>query len=71
MTKYDTIIEKGGKIMKNIETIYTVKQVAEMLQLNEVTIRRYIEIGKLKAIKFGKVWRIKQDDLEAFIGEGE
>ena len=50
-------------------TVYTVKEVAEMLKLNIVTIRRHIESGKLKAIKVGSVWRITEEELQRFMDE--
>ena len=46
---------------------YTVKEVAEMLQLNEVTIRRYISDEKIKAYKFGRNYRIEKEELNRFL----
>lgn len=47
--------------------VYTVKEVAEMLRVSEMSISRYIKSGKLKAIKVGKMYRINEKDLKAFI----
>ena len=47
--------------------VYTVEQVAEMLQLNPVTILRRIHGGKLKALKIGSVYRITEDALNEFL----
>ena len=47
--------------------VYTVKEVAEMLRVSEMSISRYIKAGKLKAIKVGKMYRINEKDLKAFI----
>jgi len=44
-----------------------VEEVAEKLRLHPNTIRIYIKGGKLPAAKFGKVYRIKEEDLEEFI----
>ena len=41
----------------------TVKEVSEMLKMNEVTILRYLRSGKLIGYKFGKDWRIEEKDL--------
>ncbi len=49
------------------EQYRTVKQVADLLQVNEVTVRRWIKDGELRAIDIGKVWRIGPDDLDAFL----
>lgn len=41
----------------------TVKEVSEMLKMNEVTILRYLRSGKLIGYKLGKDWRIEEKDL--------
>ena len=46
---------------------YTIKQVANRLQVNERTVRRWIAAGLLEAHKFGGVVRISADDLRAFL----
>lgn len=50
--------------------VYTVEQVAEIVQLHRMTIYKYIDQGKLKANKIGKGWRITQKQLDEFI-EGD
>ena len=55
-------IYTGGVLM-----YLTVREVAEMLQLNEVTIRRYIGEGKIKAYKFGRNYRIEKEELDRFL----
>lgn len=47
--------------------LLTVHEVAEMLKLKESTIRNLIVMKKLRAIKFGREWRVAQRDLEAFL----
>ena len=47
-----------------------IDQVAEMLSLNRITIFRYIKAGKIKAIKIGNSWRIKQDEIDRIMCEG-
>lgn len=49
------------------EQYRTVKEVADFLQVNEVTVRRWIKDGELRAIDIGKGWRIGPDDLDAFL----
>lgn len=49
------------------EQYRTVKEVADLLQVNEVTVRRWIRDGELRAIDIGKGWRICPDDLDAFL----
>lgn len=50
-----------------ITKIYTLKQVAELLQVSRQTIYNYIKAGKLQAIITGKEYRVTNEQLEAFI----
>ncbi len=40
-----------------------VHEVAELLKVNEATVRRWIRDGELRAIDIGKGWRIADADL--------
>ncbi|MBI4099929.1 helix-turn-helix domain-containing protein [Candidatus Microgenomates bacterium] len=46
--------------------LYTVKQVAFILKVHPLTIRRYIREKKLTAVKFAGGVRIKEEDLQNF-----
>lgn len=46
---------------------YTVAKVAEILDMHEKTVQRYIREGKLNAVKVGKSWRITGHDLSLFV----
>lgn len=48
-------------------TFYTIEQISEMLSLHPKTLHRYIREGKLKAVKFGKGWRVSGHDLSVFL----
>ena len=50
---------------------YTVKQIAQLLELHEKTVQRYIREGKIKAQKVGKSWRISKENLDDFTGTAE
>lgn len=45
---------------------YTAKDVAELLNLSEGTIRRMIKLEELPAEKIGRQWIIRKADLEQF-----
>lgn len=47
-------------------TLFNVKQAAFILKVHPLTIRRYINEGKLKAIKAGGNVRILEEDLNNF-----
>lgn len=49
------------------EQYQTVKEVADLLRVSEVTVRRWIKDGELRAIDIGKGWRIGSQDLDAFL----
>jgi len=42
-------------------------EVAEMLGITSFTIRRYIQLRKLKAVKLMGSYRVRQTDLERFL----
>jgi len=45
----------------------TVADVARRLRLHEMTIRRHISEGRLRAIRVGRSIRVKEEDLERFL----
>lgn len=50
--------------MTNGTDTYTAREFAQMLGVNEVTIQRKIANGEIKAVKFGRAWRIDERELE-------
>ena len=46
---------------------YKAEELAEKLQVNIMTIYRYIKSGKLQAYKIGKEYRIDKKTFEAFL----
>ncbi|NLG07068.1 helix-turn-helix domain-containing protein [Candidatus Peribacteria bacterium] len=46
---------------------YLTEEVAALLRVSPMTIYRNIKAKKLTAYKFGKEWRIRREDLEAFL----
>jgi excisionase family DNA binding protein len=51
------------------EKWYDVKQIVDLLQVHEQTVRRWIKQGDLPAILFGRKggYRVKASDLQAFL----
>lgn len=49
--------------------LLTVRETAEHLKVKESTIRTWIRHGRLRAIKFGREWRVTMKDLERFLNE--
>jgi len=52
---------------EKLPEILTLKQVAEFLQVSNLTIQRAIKAGRLKAFKPGRDYRILKEDLIEFI----
>ncbi len=49
-----------------MDNLYTVKQIAFLLKVHPLSVRRYIREGKLKAIKSGGNVRITESELQGF-----
>src|SRR3982074_2054321 len=52
------------------DSFLTVAEVAEMLKLNQQTVRNWIDQGSLPALRVGRRVRIKRADLERILDEG-
>lgn len=52
------------------ESFLTVAEVADMLKLNQQTVRNWIDQGLLPALRVGRRVRIKRSDLERVLAEG-
>jgi excisionase family DNA binding protein len=53
-----------------VDEFLTVAEVAEMLKLNQQTIRNWIDKGDLAAVRIGRRVRIRREDLDAKLAEG-
>jgi excisionase family DNA binding protein len=49
------------------ERLLTPEQVAERLQLSQITILHWLRSKKLPGVKLGKLWRVREADLQQFI----
>lgn len=47
----------------------TIEEVAKLMRVADATVYRMVRSSKLPAIKFGKVWRIKKEELRKIIGD--
>ena len=45
----------------------TVKDIADLIQVGEATVRNWIRQGELNAVDVGREWRVAPRDLEDFI----
>jgi excisionase family DNA binding protein len=47
--------------------VYTLEQVADLLQVSVQTVRRLIRDGKLKSVRVGVQIRVRKDDLDRYL----
>jgi excisionase family DNA binding protein len=45
----------------------TPEEVAERLAITPKTVRRFLREGRLKAMKVGRLWRVRESDLLAYM----
>jgi excisionase family DNA binding protein len=45
--------------------------VAKKLNISPLTVRRWLKAGKMKGVRVGRLWRVRESDLEAFLKRGE
>ena len=46
---------------------YTLRDIAEQMQIKERTVRRFVSCGELKASKVGGKWIVTAEKLKAFV----
>lgn len=62
-------LAKYSKVLYRLimEEYLTTSEIAKLLKVNEVTVRRWINRGWLSALKIGKMYRVKNSDIEKLI----
>lgn len=53
--------------MELTDEYYTIQEVADKLKVAYLTVYRWVQSGKLKAVKAGKQHRITKNELSSFI----
>jgi excisionase family DNA binding protein len=46
--------------------LYTTSQVAKLIGVSQKTVQLWIRVGTLTAVRYGRVLRIRQEDLASF-----
>ena len=52
---------------ESMEELYSTRQIAQILGVKTVTIRRWVAKGELPAIDLGKEYRISEKDFQKFL----
>jgi excisionase family DNA binding protein len=50
-----------------LEKLLTPEEVAERLVVKSTTVREWLKKGELTGVKLGRVWRVREEDLKAYI----
>ena len=53
-----------------VQELYTPNELSEILKIDVETIRRFLREDKIKGVKIGHHWRVKESDLKDFIEQG-
>lgn len=63
--------EENLKTLNNMtnDQYYSIEEVAKTLKVAYLTVYRWIQKKKLKAVKAGKQYRIEKIELERFMGK--
>ena len=51
--------------------LLTSRELADMLQIKETTIREWARIGKIRAVRVGRYWRFRLQDVEDWLQKQE
>jgi PTS system nitrogen regulatory IIA component len=54
-------------IMPDMPTFLTTDDVARMLNISPRTVCLWAELGKLPAVRIGKLWRFRRDAIERYL----
>ena len=47
----------------------TPAEVADLLRVSSMTVYRLIKAGELRAVRVGKAYRIREDDIDRYLAE--
>lgn len=50
-------------------TFLTPQEVADLLRVSSMTVYRLIKAGELRAVRVGKAYRIREDDIDRYLAD--
>ena len=56
--------------MPDKDPVLTPEQVAERLHISRLTVGNWLRSGKIKGLKVGRLWRVRESELETFLKGG-
>ncbi len=55
--------------MQTEQRLLTVREVAEVMRVSNMTVYRLIQAGDLAAVRVGKSYRLREDDIDKYLGD--
>jgi excisionase family DNA binding protein len=67
--KYGQTWENGAKTMSLLDkdVVLTTEQAIRYLKISKPTYLKYIRLGRIKAVKAGRGWKVHQSELYRFL----
>jgi excisionase family DNA binding protein len=62
--------EKGGSVVQPNESrprFVTVAEVADQLRVSNMTVYRLVQAGQLPAVRVGRSYRIREEDVDKYL----
>ncbi|NNJ11971.1 helix-turn-helix domain-containing protein [Chloroflexales bacterium ZM16-3] len=54
-----------------IEPTYTLQEIAELAKISLASVKRAVRDDRLRAIKLGRLWRVRAADAQRWLSEGD
>jgi excisionase family DNA binding protein len=52
---------------KTLNSLLSPEEVAEVLAVDTETVRKWLRTGQLSGLKAGRLWRVREEDLQEFL----
>jgi excisionase family DNA binding protein len=62
-----TANERNSMSLMEAESVLTTDEAIEFLKISKPTFLKYVHLGRIRAIKAGKGWRVLQSELYRFL----
>jgi len=63
--------KKKGVFGMSLPELMTIEEVMDYLNLSHTSVYTLLRNGDLKGVKVGREWRVKKEDMLAYINRGE
>jgi len=60
-------VERETRMANPLDQVFTPAEVAERLKVSSKTVKDWLRAGKLRGVKAGRLWRVRERDLEEFL----